>query len=197
MDEPPSLPAQGRQPRPLDDFVEAVRILRPLDWERLRRLADRRALGSWMNGEELMHEAMARVLDGSRPWPEGVPLIGFLAEVMRSIADGDRAKADISEVRRPRSIFGQDGAMVIDRADEASSPEEQVAEAEECARVREGIAELFADDYDAQILIEGILEGYEGEELRALTQLTPTAYASKRRLINRRLDKLKAREGLS
>lgn len=197
MDEPPSLPAQGPGLRPTDEFIAAVGQLRPVDWHRIHKLGRARALGSSLTGEELVQEAMKRVLDGSRPWPEGVPLIGFLAGVMRSIADGDRAKAEVSETRRPRSIFGQDGAMVIDRADDASSPEEQVAEAEECARVREGIAQLFADDYDAQILLEGIIEGLEGEALRALTGLDPTAYASKRKLISRRLAKLKAREGLS
>lgn len=197
MDELLSLPATGRQARPLDEFVEAVRCLRPQDWQRLRRMAEIRAIGSSMTREDLMQEAMARVLDGSRPWPEEVPLFGFLKGVMRSIADGDRQKAKVSEARRPASIYGQDGALAIDRPSEAPSPEEAYAEDEELARVREGITQLFPDDFPAQMLIEGIMDGIEGEELRALTELDPTAYASKRKLISRRLAKLKAREGLS
>jgi RNA polymerase sigma-70 factor (ECF subfamily) len=197
MDELPSLPALGRQTRPLDEFVEAVRCLRPLDLRRLRRIGDVWALGNSMRGEDLMQEAMARVLDGSRPWPEGVSLFAFLNGVMRSIADGDRQKAKVSAVRRPASIYGRDGVLAIDRPTEAPSPEEAYAEDEELARVREGITQLFPDDFPAQMLIEGIMDGIEGEELRALTELDPTAYASKRKLIGRRLAKLKAREGLS
>ena len=42
----------------------------------------------------------------------------------------------------------------------------------------------------AQVIVEGIMEGQRGEDLRALTDLDPTAYQSKRRLIRRRIAKL-------
>ena len=197
MKEPPSLPAQGRQARPPDEFGEALQCLRPLDWRRLHRMADILAIGTSMSGGDLMQEATLRVLDGSRPWPKGLPILAFLKGVMRSIADGDREKAKVSEARRPVSIFGREGTLLIDRPTDAPSQEEQYAEEEEWVRVRRGIEALFADDFAAQILLEGIMDGIEGEELRALTELDPTAYASKRKLIGRRLAKLKAKEGLS
>ena len=48
---------------------------------------------------------------------------------------------------------------------------------------------LFEDDEIAQLILEGMMEGIEGEELRELTDLDNTAYQSKRRLIRRRIDK--------
>jgi RNA polymerase sigma-70 factor (ECF subfamily) len=48
---------------------------------------------------------------------------------------------------------------------------------------------LFPDDQQARDLLDGIMEGYEGEELRALTDLDEISFASKRRLIRRRIDK--------
>ena len=48
---------------------------------------------------------------------------------------------------------------------------------------------LFEDDEIAQVILEGMMEGIDGEELWKLTDLDMTAYQSKRRLIRRRIDK--------
>jgi RNA polymerase sigma-70 factor (ECF subfamily) len=37
--------------------------------------------------DELLNEALLRALDGWRRWPEGVPLLAFLAGIMRSLVD--------------------------------------------------------------------------------------------------------------
>ena len=38
-------------------------------------------------------------------------------------------------------------------------------------------------------MVDGIMEGMDGEELRAFTELDKTAFASKRKLIKRRIEK--------
>jgi hypothetical protein len=48
---------------------------------------------------------------------------------------------------------------------------------------------LFPHDPQARDLVDGILAGYEGEELRALTDLDLKGYASKRRFMRRTIDK--------
>lgn len=48
---------------------------------------------------------------------------------------------------------------------------------------------LFDDDPDAQVIVEGDMDDWSAEELRAYTGLSQTAYDSKRRLIRRRLNK--------
>src|SRR5215467_9139914 len=36
--------------------------------------------------QDLFHEAIARILEGRRNWPNGVPFVPFVAGVMRAIA---------------------------------------------------------------------------------------------------------------
>ena len=179
-----------------EEFVEAVRRLTPLEWGRLRRIASAEALGGRVKGEDILQEAFARVIEERRPWPDGVHLMAFLAGVMRSIASGEEEMAGRSPVRRPISLFDSSGALVVNPPDDTPTAEEKLVEEDAEREVRRKITNAFADDYDAQILLEGILEGMEGEELRGLTGLNPTAYASKRRLIKRRLTKLAPTGGM-
>jgi DNA-directed RNA polymerase specialized sigma24 family protein len=46
-----------------------------------------RSLPGGMSWSDLLHEAVLRALTGARPWPPGVPLLAFLAGVMRSLCD--------------------------------------------------------------------------------------------------------------
>jgi hypothetical protein len=48
---------------------------------------------------------------------------------------------------------------------------------------------LFRENQQARDLIEGIMEDFSAEELRDLTGLDKTAFASARRLIRRTIDK--------
>jgi len=65
----------------------ALASLSEADLLRLQALARLRARGlprgvSW---SDLLHEAIARALDGSRQWPPGLPFLAFISGVMRSI----------------------------------------------------------------------------------------------------------------
>lgn len=73
--------------------------------------------------------------------------------------------------------------------DERPAADEWLASTQEAICLREAILELFADDGVAQRMLEGIMDGIAGEELRSLTQLSQTQFESKRRLIRRRIDK--------
>ena len=57
------------------------------------------------------------------------------------------------------------------------------------AELREELLGLFPSDPQARDLLDGILEGYQGEELRMLTDLDETGFNSKRRLIRRTINK--------
>src|SRR6185312_11601971 len=46
-----------------------------------------RGLPAHIGWTDLLQEAFTRVLDGSRRLPEGVPMVAFLAGVMRSIKE--------------------------------------------------------------------------------------------------------------
>jgi len=76
-------------PEPSTETVaRALATLTPSDLVRLKRLAQLRArLLPGLEWDELLNEALLRALDGSRRWPEGVPLLTFLAGIMRSLVD--------------------------------------------------------------------------------------------------------------
>ncbi len=61
--------------------------------------------------------------------------------------------------------------------------------------MKAALLDLFEDDPTVQIILEGIMEGMEGEELRELTELDVTAYQSKCKLIRRRIDRKFPRDG--
>jgi DNA-directed RNA polymerase specialized sigma24 family protein len=71
------------------DVGAALAALSEEDLLRLRAIARLRArsLPDGMSWSDLLHEAVLRALTGARPWPPGVPLLAFLAGVMRSLCD--------------------------------------------------------------------------------------------------------------
>jgi hypothetical protein len=54
------------------------------------------------------------------------------------------------------------------------------------------IIKAFDDDPIAQKILVAIMKGARGEELLKLSGLSPTDYASKRKKIRRRIEKLEA-----
>ncbi|MCZ8170882.1 MAG: hypothetical protein O9272_03985 [Brevundimonas sp.] len=169
------------------EIVEAIRGLSPADWVRLKKVAAYYARPA-VPAQDLLQEAFARALDGSRVCPAHVDAVRFLAEAMRSIADGEQEKAD----RRPAlvSIEGERGAATaMSVPDPAPSVESRIVQAEQDARMRTDLLALFDDDPAAKDIVEGTMEGMTAEDLRELTGLDRTAYDSKRKLIRRRIDK--------
>jgi DNA-directed RNA polymerase specialized sigma24 family protein len=80
----------GQRAVPLQRDVRAgLAALSEEDLLRLRAIARLRArsLPGGMSWCDLLHEAVLRALTGTRPWPTGVPLLAFLAGIMRSLCD--------------------------------------------------------------------------------------------------------------
>jgi len=119
--------------------------------------------------EDLIQEALTRVLEGKRAWPRKLPAVVFLRGVMRSIASDWPPE-------------GFDGANV----DEIGSVNHAAA-----ARIdaRKMLA-LFDDDPIAQKIFVAMLEGAKGEELRELSGLAPKDYETKRTKMRRRLERM-------
>ena len=120
--------------------------------------------------DDLLQEAMCRVLSGCRAFPRGSPPVSFLASVMRSIAWQWRNACHEMAVDVPDPRCGE--APTIASIDAAK------------------IVALFADDPIAQKIVVGMMEGARGEELQRLTGLGKVEYESKRKKIRRRIEKL-------
>jgi len=137
-------------PEPSTEMVaRAFATLTPSDLVRLKRLAQLRArLLPGLEWDELLNEALLRALDGSRRWPEGVPLLTFLAGIMRSLVDHR-----VHERRR-----------LAERALAASETAQEVLpdatiHARQCLAA---IAQFFAADPDVLALIAALARQYLG-----------------------------------
>jgi DNA-directed RNA polymerase specialized sigma24 family protein len=148
----------------------AIRSLTQADKIALMKIARLYAKKTPYDHEDLLQEAMCRVLDGARAWPRHLTALRFLWGVVRSIAwewkkELPDKPSDIAdpESEERRAIAGLDVIKII---------------------------ALFDDDPAAQIIVRGMMEGARGQELQELSGLDKTDYESKRTKIRRRVEKL-------
>lgn len=172
---------------PKRSVSQALEDLSATDRLRLHALARLRARGlppgaSW---SDLLHEAIVRALDGSRQWPEGVPLLAFLAGVMRSLCD----EAWRRRRREAALITSGDDGLCETVPCPAPSQERALVAVEAVGAIHR----LFADDAIALRIVMGLASGLSAEEIRAMHDLPPVEYDSARRRMRRAL----LRAGLS
>ena len=178
-------PASLRTP---DETGRSIQDLSAADRVRLRKVAAVFARNGLIEAEDLLQEAFCRALDGRRNCPVHVDPVRFLAEAMRSIANGELQKSETRPLLVPIAKHGGD-EMAVDPPYSTLDPGQRAGSVEEVAGMKACLLSLFEDDEIAQVILEGMMEGMGGEELRELTDLDNTAYQSKRRLIRRRIDK--------
>lgn len=170
----------------LDSAAAVSRALAALsqpDLLRLQALARLRARGlpNGVGWSDLLHEALARALDGSRQWPDGVPLLTFLAGVMRSICD------ELWQHRRHEAaliVYGETAEEAWRTVPSPAADQERVLAASE-ALVQ--LYRLFAGDSMALLIISGLAAGLSAAEIRAAHAVTPVDYDTARRRMRRAL----------
>ncbi len=170
--------AKGRtpsQPVPAgrSDIARAIRGLGATDRLRLEAIARlrARALPEGLGWADLLHEAIRRALDGARAWPEGVPLVAFLAGIMRSVWS--------EQLRRPVATVMLDDAL----PDPAPDPERVLAAAEAVGN----LYRLFSGDLPVLRILGGLADGLSAAEIRRRTGMPATEYDSARRRMRRAL----------
>jgi DNA-directed RNA polymerase specialized sigma24 family protein len=170
----------------------ALELVTETDLLRLKAIARLRARGlppetSW---SDLLQEAFARVLDGSRRKPDGVPMVAFLAGVMRSIKGEHwrRARREARQLPNVLADLGSVDSQGGELCDPAPNPERILIAMQELA----AIDQLFAEDPQARQVIAGLFEGRSPDEICANYDLSKTEYDSTRKRMRRML----LREGL-
>jgi DNA-directed RNA polymerase specialized sigma24 family protein len=178
--------------RPTESAL-ALDLVSEMDLLRLKTIARLYARGlppdvAW---DDLLQEAITRVLVGSRRQPQGVTTVAFLAGIMRSL------KAE--HWRRAQRGSGARETLRVDHAgedsparvlpDPAPGPERALCARQELA----AIERLFADDAVALKIIAGLGEGLSAEQIRIAAGLSKIDYDSARRRMRRVL----LREGLA
>lgn len=131
----------------------------------------------WM---DLLQEALLRALRGSRPRPPDLPIVTFIAGVMRSIK---------SEHWRRARREAETHTRLADRAESPLDPERSLAAQQQLAL----IYRLFADDPAALQVIAGLSAGVPAGQIRAACGMSKTDYDSTRKRMRRML----LREGLA
>jgi DNA-directed RNA polymerase specialized sigma24 family protein len=186
----------------------ALKLVTEMDLLRLKTLARLHARGlppdvSW---EDLLQEALTRVLTGDRKVPRDVSPVAFLAGVMRSLRSehwrrfeagrgggrGRRRAGAPSDYRAYRTRAAALRAVdreVGEAPDPAADPERSVVAMQEL----NAIERLFAADPVALGIIDGLGEGLAPEQIRSALGLSKTDYDSARRRMRRCL----LREGLT
>ena len=167
----------------------ALQKLSDAGWLRLRKIARTLANIYLIEADDLLQEACCLALEDRRHCPRHVDIFKFLGEAMQSIAsDTLKSRTRHPELRLVSNSDDEDDET-IDPPDDRPDVEEVLAQEHEAKLIKQRILDLFLDDPNAQIMVEGIMEGMEGDELQDLTSLDKTAFASKRRLIKRRIEK--------
>lgn len=171
-----------------DEIEEAIRTLPSAGWVRLRQIARWYCRGGPLESDDLLQQAFERTLNGSRHCPASVDIVTFFAGVMQSIAS-DAAKGWRRHPERQTvSLMDDAVGVALDPPECRPNAEQELVGRQETAHINKAIVDLFGDDLVAQVLVEGMMEGMEGEELRATTGLGRTGFASKRRLVRRRIE---------
>jgi DNA-directed RNA polymerase specialized sigma24 family protein len=170
------------------DFVSELDLLRLKTIARLHA----RALPPDVGWEDLLQEAITRVLVGSRRPPEGISMVGFLAGVMRSLKS-DHWRRARSGGCNPTTVLRLDQPQESYREIDLLDPSIDLERALMAQQAVEAIYTLFLNDPLAQQIITGLAEGLSAEQIRSAQGISTTDYDSARRRMRRRL----LREGLT
>jgi RNA polymerase sigma-70 factor (ECF subfamily) len=171
----------------------ACNLVSEMDLLRLKSVARLYARGlppavAW---DDLLQESLTRVLAGARKRPVDVPMVAFVAGIMKSLRANylrrARAGADSSEAMRLDDA--RDELRGLELRDPAPDPERALIAADEL----DAIKRLFTDDPVALQIIAGLAEGLEAEQIRVRERISRTDYDSARKRMRRCL----LREGLT
>ena len=175
----PWVAAQAAGRTEQDTLRRALAGLSEPDLLRLQAIARLRCRGlPGLDWQELLHEAVLRALDGSRAWPPGVPLVAFLAGIMRSLRSDHWRRH-----RAGTALLPVQTADAADPPSETPDPERIVAAVQALA----AIDRLFADDPAALAVILGLSQGLSAKEIRRRAGLSETEYDSTRKRMRRAL----------
>jgi DNA-directed RNA polymerase specialized sigma24 family protein len=182
--------ADNRVLRPAQTAL-ALNLITRMDFLRLKSIArwHARGLPPDVTWDDLLQEAITRVLVGSRRQPDGVTMVAFLAGIMRSLRTEHWRRARQEPGDTVRIDQQRDPSRETALSDSAHDPERSLMAREELT----AIERLFAGDPVALQIIAGLAEGRSAAQIRAAAGISKTGYDSARKRMRRAL----LREGLT
>ncbi len=176
------------------EIAVALGLVGDTDLLRLKAIArlHARGLPPDVGWEDLLQEAFTRVMVGARQVPAGVPMVAFLAGVMRSLKSEHWRRALARPSGKDQWLqFTRQSASPreLDWPDPRPGPERALMATQEI----EAIQRLFAGDLQVQLILTGLGEGLSAEQIRAEHRISKIDYEAARKRLRRGL----LREGLT
>lgn len=167
----------------VDEATFALAALTAADITRLGRIAQLRAHGlPGVTWEDLVNEAIEKLLSGARRWPAEMPLLVFLRGVIRSLASEVwRKHAQSAIVALWPDENGDSVDPLLQVADTAPGPEREALAHD----LLEKVLAIFEGDKAVQGLLAAIADGLSAEEIQRDLGLSYREYETCRRRLRR------------
>ncbi|MCQ0031250.1 hypothetical protein EFP18_21465 [Burkholderia glumae] len=172
----------------LDEIINAYKKLTADDFESLHDYAARQIRGtSFAEPDDLIQEAMARALAGSRKWPLRAPFGLFIRLAMRSIAQAEWAQRD------KRLVIPMPDNFDVERladTESGSSVEMRLLALERLREAQDAVAiarAALGDDFEAQRALDGVVWGTPPRETREELGVNERDFDAARQRAGRRL----------
>jgi DNA-directed RNA polymerase specialized sigma24 family protein len=161
-----------------------LKKLSEADIMRIGKIGERYATRCLMDADDLLNEAITQSLSGDRRCPRNVVLTAFLAQTMRSIAFNEKRKAKQAPIQEP---VDNDAAndQLLSLPDEGPT----ILEVVESRSELDALFALFEHDEDVEMLLMGLQDGYEPEEICGITGWGRKTYSTVRKRLRRGVDK--------
>ena len=173
------------------DVVNRLRGLTNAELRRLERIARIRTIGLHeIEWQDLLHEAIVRMLDGTRQWPKDVDLVFFLRQTMRSIASDYWRRRKVNPVVSESQLHDPseevEGTLLEVAVDPTADPERDAEVAETIAQIKQA----FEGDLEALHVLSGMAIGKSPREIQDEGHMDARRYATTQKRIRRRLAKV-------
>lgn len=164
----------------------------PADFVRAKSLARARAAGLIdYSAEDLLQEAMVKLLSGDRRWPRGVHPLVVLTTAMHGIASNIRKRTNTGAINRHVAVEAAEGELEDSQevvAVEQVTPVEVANATSELAEIQR----LVAGDEDVELVVLAWADGLRGKEAADELGFDMKRYEAARKRLMRKLEPVQA-----
>lgn len=133
-----------------------------------------------VDGSDLLSEAITKSLSGDRRCPRDISFIAFLVNTMKSIAFNERRKADLIPIQEPI-----DNDPANDTLFSVPDNKQGVLETVETINELDALYAIFKNDECVTMLLMGLQDGYEPDEICEMEGWDRKKYNSIRKKLRR------------
>jgi DNA-directed RNA polymerase specialized sigma24 family protein len=150
-----------------EELIDSLATLSKADKQRLRMLSRVYAGPARMMPEDLLQDAMAKVIEDKRHCPVGVPIVVFLHGIIKSLASNEvdkrerrKAALAIEETHEDYDLFSASSCCP-----DAVSPEKALIIKEREIAFHDFLMEQCGNDDKTMLVLLGAFDGLKGADL--------------------------------